>query len=324
MTKLLDYHTYVETDYSRFDMTISVEWLELVQNTVFKMFFPDDYLFHSALDLCTKTKGVAANGLVYNVLGTRCSGDAHTSIGNGILNAFNLDMLYDDLLPDIETDHDAVRFYCEGDDGVLALDKPHSHLADRVHLLNIFGFVVKAMTTSDINSVSFCGRFLYDSCGKIRSYCDPLRTLSKLHITLSCGKLEELLLAKCMSYAHTDGDTPIIGPICETIRGQLLPRLNKRVMRYALRDRYLFTTAKPVFKFTNSTISDDTRNSFALRTGISPAMQIYLEEYYITAFKTRIPLTFHQIEFGQEVLAEKESSVVHVIPALHDHLTKSS
>jgi hypothetical protein len=316
MSALLDYDTYVETDYSRFDMTISREWLELVQNPLLKMYFPTDALFHQALDMSVTTRGVSVFGLVYNIQGTRCSGDAHTSIGNGLLNAFNTYLLFGDLMT--ESEHPNVRAFHEGDDGVIALSAKNAHLADRVHSLNLCGFVIKSIVTRDINSVSFCGRFLYEENGRLKSYCDPIRTLAKLHTTLSSGPLRKLLLAKCMSYAHTDGHTPIIGAIVQTIRDQLRHLDDKFVRRAALTERYIFYgTRKVEFKFTHKHVRPACRAAFCIRTGISPTTQIQLEEYYSSIFAGRIPASFEQVEFGQTVSADDKAAVVHFMPTLH-------
>lgn len=319
MSSLLSYDTYVETDYSRFDMTISREWLELVQNPLLKMYFPNDTLFHQALDMSLTTRGVSVFGLVYNIEGTRCSGDAHTSIGNGILNAFNTYLLFGDLMT--EEEHPNMRAFHEGDDGVIALTKQYAHLADRVHLLNICGFVIKSLTTRDINAVSFCGRFLYEEGGKVKSYCDPIRTLSKLHITLSSGPLRKLLLAKCLSYSHTDGHTPIIGAVVQNIRDQLKHLDGKFVRRAASVERFVFYGVKNVqFRFTRRHVRPACRAAFCLRTGISPETQIQLEEYYSSIFTGRIPAAFDKVEFGHPVSADDKTAVVHFMPTVHSGL----
>lgn len=318
MTKLLNYDTYVETDYSRFDMTISEDWLELIQNPVLKSFIPDDEHFSAALDLSIRTKGVSSCGLTYNIVGTRCSGDAHTSIGNGILNAFNTFLLFEDLMTENKVSEDVVAFH-EGDDGVIALTAPYSSLAPRVFLLNTMGFVVKAFITQDITAVSFCGRFLYDDEGKIASYCDPVRTLSKIHITMSQGDLKKLLLAKVMSYSHTDGSTPIIGPVCIALRRLLKQHDGVWVRRRAMLDRYVFRTYSNVdFDKFQTEVKPACRYAFAMRTGVSPEVQIRLEEYYLKIFLTRIPKDMPTIDFGQDILSDKINSFVAYMPSMHD------
>jgi len=309
MTKLLDYHTFVETDYSRFDMTISLEWLELVQNYILKSCYPDNRLVHTALDLSLITKGVSATGWFYDVIGTRCSGDAHTSIGNGLLNMFNTYLVFGDV-------NDVCAFH-EGDDGVIALKLNDAHHARQVNLLTSCGFVIKKFVTTDINTVSFCGRFLAQVGSKLVSYADPLRSMSKLHITTSTGPLPELLLAKMMSYAHTDQCTPIIGPLTTSIVKLLKPLYSARVMRRILRDRYVLRDTKPIFNFDYKEVNERLRSAFSLRTGVSISNQIAAEEYYRKAFSKFIPERIEQVEFGHEVALHKDSAEVHYMPTVH-------
>lgn len=319
MTPLLNYDTYVETDYSRFDMTISLDWIKVVQDRILTAFFPEDHLFQTALTMASKTKGVSECGLTYDVAGTRCSGDAHTSIANGILNSFNTDCLFSDIIEEERTSDPRFMSVHEGDDGVIALGADDAHLAARVYSMDVFGFVVKAFITQDINMVSFCGRFLCDVNGGISSFCDPYRTLAKLNVTLSQGKLKPLLLAKMMSYSYTDGNTPIIGPIAKSLvtlmksDGQVV---TKRVFRKALAERYLFRDLKVDFKDQGPVI-EGLRAPFALRTGISPADQIRYEEYFTDIFSERVPSEFQPIRFLGDITTGEGNSEVHFMPSVH-------
>jgi len=314
MTALLNYFVYAETDYCRFDMTISKDWIEEVQDPVLASYFEDPQFLLEILSLAHMTKGLSEMGLLYNVNGTRCSGDAHTSIGNGLINLFNTWALFYDLpIPDWLSYH-------EGDDGIMAFTADHD-VTDRIYALDSMGFKVKLFVTNDISETSFCGRFLCTDGIKLLSYADPYRSLAKLHITLSMGKLPTLLLAKCLSYAYTDGSTPIIGPIVQQIAQLLMNdsranlRKAKLIAKFEKLRRY---GAHTDYTLVLKDVDPVLRDAFAVRTGISPSEQINLELYYTNIFKTYIPNKFYQIVPTTDVVWETEDSLVHYMPTLHN------
>lgn len=275
MSTFLDYHTFIETDYSRFDMTISYDWIKLVQDQILLSFFPNDDKLARVLQLASDTFGISDLGMCYQILGTRCSGDAHTSIANGLINHFNTWAVFNDL---------PFHSVHEGDDGLIALPKSHTLFSNRPQLFDCFGFTIKSDVYYDIDLTSFCGRYLYTKRdGHLGSYCDPLRTLAKFHITLSHGKLEMLLLAKALSYNYTDGDTPIIGPVCAALIKQYGTKaLVARAMGHVKTGRYILADLTIDSQEAQSvcSVTEDRRNAFAIRTGISPATQKYWEEYF--------------------------------------------
>lgn len=312
MSKLIRYFHYAEIDYSRFDMTISEPILADVQDVILTSFFEDCDELMQALVLARHTKGVSDSGLYYEITGTRCSGDAHTSIGNGLINLFNTWILLRDL-----PKNEWVSYH-EGDDGVIAFTHDYNY-SDRFNLLNSLGFKVKLFTTTDINQVSFCGRFLSDIDG-CTSYCDFYRSMAKLHITLKNSKLPTLLLAKCLSYAHTDGSTPIIGPLVQTIATQLQNngKANVRkalaIAKYEKMRRYGLDID---YTLKVKLVNEDLRVAFAIRTGISPQSQINLEQYYTHTFQYHIPYNFVPITPCEDVIWETAKSVTHLMPTAH-------
>jgi hypothetical protein len=288
-------------------MTISPEWLELVQDPMLCSFFPDDEWIARLLQAARKTRGVSESGLLYNILGTRCSGDAHTSIANGLINRFNTWLLFSDVpKADFKSWH-------EGDDGIAGLTAAYAHLSGRVYHMDCFGFTVKAFITQDINTTSFCGRFLSSDGGEVLSYCDPYRTLSKLHISFSKGKLQTLLLAKCLSYAYTDGQTPVVGPIVQAIASGLTGANLRTAKQIAGRERWLFNDATKVdFTLRAQEVDERLRIPFAIRTGISPRMQEDLESYYREVFREGIPTHFEPIPALTDLVYEDANRLVHV------------
>jgi len=325
MRGLLDFDTYVETDYSRFDMTISYDWIQCVQDRLLLAFFPDDVMFKQALELARHTKGVSGNGMKYSILGTRCSGDAHTSIANGLINAFNTQILFRDLIVsphcvEIEgvAEEGVMASWHEGDDGVIAFTKSAAVHCNRLDSLDSFGFVVKSFVTRDLNLVSFCGRFLSTDGTSLLSYCDPLRSLSKLHITLSLGRLDRLLFAKMMSYAHTDGRTPVIGPVASTIAKAYEHLYGKRAVQMALGDRFLYRDLVDVkFNWRDATVDERLRVPFAMRTGISPAVQKQYEEYYVRCFSDHMITDFVKLKSADDIITGAADREVFFMPTQH-------
>lgn len=202
---LQHYPYYIETDYSRFDMSISLEYLEDVENVLLTSCFDDDD-YNKCFELAMRTRGICDIGLTYEVLGTRCSGDAHTSIGNGLINYFNTWLAFENLPTGSWT---SVH---EGDDGLIGLD---SQVVDaamyNLHLFPVLGFQLKVLRFRCFSQTTFCGRWLAADSAGVVSMCDLPRTLSKFHTICSDGDERSLLLAKCLSYYHTDRATPILG-----------------------------------------------------------------------------------------------------------------
>lgn len=310
MTPLLDFHTFLETDYSRFDMTISLEWLECVQDEILTGFFPQDHLFSQALKLARKTKGVSECGLHYLINGTRCSGDAHTSIANGLLNAFNTWSVFSDV------PEDCWATWHEGDDGITAFTKDWAYVAGRAELMDSFGFKVKALVTKDLLQTTFCGRFFADTPDGLRSFADPLRTLSKIHTTLSQGRLQDLLMAKGLSYAYTDGATPIIGPFCRAIIR--LGEMRRQVFKFLRADRYLLFDEElaDIAEGGDASVDPALRVAFALRTGIAPADQERIEDELRFVLRDCIPGRFDKFAVSSEEWGTDDKEL-HFMPTLH-------
>lgn len=318
MQPLADCHTFGETDYSRFDMTISEPMLRLVQDPIILSFFPGlaEPLYvelSRALHSARKTHGVSSSGLAYNVLGTRCSGDAHTSIGNGLVNHFNMFLLYSDV--------DHVSWH-EGDDGIYGLKKKDSKQADRSLILDSLGFKVKVLITTNLSEATFCGRFFsVGNDNSISSYADPLRTLAKFHITLSQGDLPSLLLAKALSYRYTDSATPILGTLCHALIHQLRGKASARAAQRHVREgRYLLldvSTQQIMAEREWTPPTEAIRVAFALRTGINPHEQVLLERAVHEIYSARIPAKTSPLEVEAQEICGHVDRLFHYMPTQH-------
>lgn len=275
------YSRYFETDYARFDRTLSRPILTGMQNYIFFYIFPPPLhpLFHSLIEASVQIKGTSDCGIKYSTE-SRGSGDPFTSIGNGLINSENTFAC----LADIDG-WDALH---EGDDGFIGVDEEH---ADDVEAaldeLVIFGFTIKISKHNQIDDASFCGRHFYTAGAEVLDHADILRSLDKFHTSVSNCKSQSLLLAKAMSYYHTDSNTPLIGILCYSLISVLRPKVSfsaykrsARVIsstRYSVLDRVDFHAkcAKP-------DITWQARLSCLRRTGIPISHQMQLEQAYLS------------------------------------------
>jgi hypothetical protein len=305
------FSAFIETDYSRFDMTISQQWIEQVEQVFFRQCFgllatlPEHALIINCLLHCLRTKGVSSSGLWYTVEGTRCSGDAHTSIGNGIINKFNTWMCLRSLPTNSWT---SVH---EGDDGLIGIDEPLVEQAiNNLALLGPCGFVVKSNVSNSLENVGFCGR-RFSLGHKLRSYADVSRTMDKIGTTLSQGDLRGLLRAKALSYHHTDAYTPVVGAFCRAVLS-IIPAdsVKTRHVVAASLDRWS-TRDVLVFNANTDIKTDQTmRASVALSSSISVPQQIAAEAMFAqwTSWGF-IPAEYAKIIIGDSALEAPDRHV---------------
>lgn len=276
-------------------------WLSLAFN-------PIDYpTFNHFLVASCMSSGVSDSGCTYSVLGTRCSGDAHTSLGNGILNHF---------LTFLMTAHlERMVSYHEGDDGVIATNDDIEHMFE---ILPDLGFLIKVDKYKHINDVSFCGMFLLDDKSELKMYSDPWRCLSKIHTACADGKSHNLIVAKAMSVLNLNPATPIITAFCMHV----LRVVESPLLRPNRRQRFLNTIHRVNrgalkvhvdLDVTPSDITGDVRASFAHRTGISPSEQLRCEDYLKNL--TYIPESYQYMK--RELVLDDASSTIF---NMHDSL----
>lgn len=255
--------------------------------------FPRSYWpeVHKAYDLMMETRATSAFGTLYTKVGGRQSGDLTTSIGNGLLNRFAVWMCLRKL------PSKAWASFHEGDDGLIGVDE--EYLDEALEALNFLwsvGFQGKIDVYNSLHQTSFCGRFLAETPDGLKSYADPLRTMTKLHTTCSSGKPKELMCAKALSYLHTDSFVPIIGPWASVVSEVLLREVGRVKARRAL-VRLLHTREIPwhlrSYLLRKGTLNEDNvddclssrpavvdeelRGLYALRTGISIRQQLDME-----------------------------------------------
>lgn len=219
-------HDITETDFSRFDMTVSIQMIDefehdFIRRAVPPGLYPD---FDKALRLTRNLHGVSDLGNSYRILGTRASGDAHTSIANGVLNRFIIWACLRHLPPEKWTS------FHEGDDGVINTDADVTADArSSLAFAGLLGFKLKVVVPPCHAMANFCGRFTCPECHV--EQCDIKRTLTKFHSTTRQGDAKSLALAKALSYWSTDSHTPVIGTLCWSIITNLSPKVAHRLLR---------------------------------------------------------------------------------------------
>lgn len=291
---------FAEIDYARFDQCINHEIINHVEHTLLTLPFDDDpdaYLFRLCLHLALVVKGISESGIRYMKRGTRCSGDAHTSIANALLNIFLTFMALVDVRPD--------RWVAlvEGDDGVVGMDDDLAEEMDsRFAIIPTLGFGLKLEHRQGIQQVTFCGTYLAHG----DYYSDPFRSLAKFGTALGEGRPEVLLLAKAYSYAYMNPRTPMISAICRCIvrvLGHL--RVPHRVLKREMDSMYNLrmmtdsavggiNVAKVIGNFRTAEPTAELRAAFALRTGLTPRFQLEYERWwdrcsYIPNLVPRLP-----------------------------------
>lgn len=290
MSHLMKFKRFIEIDYARFDMTINEALLEVERTIVLSPYprklYPE---VHKAYDLMMLTKANSAFGTTYTKAGGRQSGDLTTSIGNGLLNRF---AVWYCLRKIPRKEWEAAH---EGDDGLIGCSEEYlEQIIENLQFLWSIGFQGKIDVYNDITQTSFCGRFLTQVGGELRSYSDPLRAMAKLHLTTASGDPKLLICAKAMSYLHTDSETPIIGPWAKAVVSILYPKFGKERMKKQML-KLLTTNEVPwfyrmavrnaagiddVLSSRPGVVDEELRGAFAFRTGISVAEQLIMEKAF--------------------------------------------
>lgn len=264
-----------ETDFSRFDMTVSRDIIETVEEQMFRKVYPrGEYPdFDAALRCLSFLEGASSLGVRYAIEGTRASGDAHTSISNGIINRFVIWAC----LRHLPTD--SWNSFHEGDDGVIhSTDDVTEPLRKALTFAGLLGFKLTVVIPDTPDHVNFCGRYTCPGCH--REYCDLERTLTKFHTTYRPGEAKSLMLAKALSYFSTDSHTPVVGPLCHALIKHLAPKVSDRLLRRRLAELHWFDRAKVVagLAVDESVVQDCCRVSLARVTNWTIDLQKAVED----------------------------------------------
>jgi len=200
--------TVIETDYSKYDGTIS-EWLRTnVEFACYLSVCPSEYknhfrkLLRSELDCPARTKAGT-----YEVQGSRLSGSPLTTDGNTLLNAF---VNYCVVRKLGENPENGIGI-CFGDDGLFP-GMPGASDAF-VEVTSALGLTLKAEEKSF--DVGFLGRIFPNPWGNADNFQDPRRWMRKAHFSASNNP--EALYLKACGYYTTDPKTPLLSQWCRRI-----------------------------------------------------------------------------------------------------------
>jgi len=212
------------SDYHRMDGTITY-WLRLVDRGVLmKTFVNHRAELNELLKRNCDNKGHLPLGTRFEQGSTHGSGCPFTSLSQTLRAAFCAYLAFRHTKkPDGDYYSPREAFHSlgihSGDDG-LDGDLPvasHQWAAAKV------GLVLEANTIDrGFPGVNFLARYYSTEVwhGRLDSMCDVKRQLSKFHTTVRLPEnvlAEYKLVEKCMGYAATDGNTPVVGSFCKRV-----------------------------------------------------------------------------------------------------------
>jgi len=203
-----------ETDFSKFDLTIRLCHLGSEQALCLNIageLGMHSYAMH-AIDLVNKAKIQHVSGpKVSGLARERWSGEAPTSVGNGMINASVI--WHAAGKPDLRgLDFPQLPFVVEGDDGFVS---PIVAPAALVQSASDSGLLLD-VEHGDVVNVGFIGRKFGYVNSTLVTFCDPVRALEKWHLSAQASRKcspAALMRAKALSYLSTDEHTPIIGAL---------------------------------------------------------------------------------------------------------------
>nr|APG76216.1 hypothetical protein [Hubei noda-like virus 5]APG76387.1 hypothetical protein [Hubei noda-like virus 5] len=156
-----------------------------------------------------RRRATTATGILYDPGETNRSGSSITTEVNTLVAAFNIYAAYREL-GHTTTEAFALIGFVFGDDTNHCDDPGLAEALEKT--ASDLGLQLKIHRNPAGSPVPCLGRYFVDPATRLDSFQDPLRTLSKLH--LSANKQvtpEQALVNKALGYANTDGMTPLIG-----------------------------------------------------------------------------------------------------------------
>lgn len=209
-----------ETDQSRYDGRFS-KFLRMVQDRCYLRWVSLDHLqeLKSLLEREHLASARTKFGVKYNTGYSRLSGSSITTDGNTLGNAFYNYCCCREAGLSIEQSLDAEGVYygCCGDDGVVNGVIPDSIL---LAVADELGLVIKLINHKKHEPVGLLGRIFVDPWTTTTTVQDPVRTLGKIHMSMSSEHNMPAHVAayyKACSYLITDRLTPIIGSYCKCV-----------------------------------------------------------------------------------------------------------
>lgn len=252
------------TDYTAFESHMVRELMKVVECRVYRHLLSKYPVLAKRINatLLGMRNGSTRDGVSFCSISRRMSGDACTSLGNGLTNL----IIWAYLCYKKQIKWDG---YVEGDDGIFATVNGIVTKED----FNDVGFNIKITRSSNINDLSFCGLISIDGA-VIR---DPGPFIQKFGWTgslINAGHktMKQLLRAKALSTAFETPHCPVIRAIAERALA-LTSDCDPRFVVDGYHETQIRLSAIP-----DSNITSKIRLEFDRLYGISPQTQIYLEE----------------------------------------------
>ena len=197
----------VETDYSKFDGTISPFLRKVERDCVLSFYSPQ---YHEELNEWLgrdqNLKGTTKHGVRYKTGSSRLSGSQLTTVGNTLINAFVAYCAYRNKGYSVKASRKMIgpKF---GDDGLDDINGAFSETA------NDLGLKLKELVRDTERYVMFCGRYYLRPRTSNTSVFNPVKALLSLPVKLH-GKDHK---SKVKGYLATDPQTPLISNYCNAI-----------------------------------------------------------------------------------------------------------
>jgi len=141
---------YLENDFSKFEGSQRIEVLAYELRLFAKLLPPNEFEKFRAVWLEKLLKrGYTKNGIKFDFLGCRGSGDMDTGLGNTLLNYITMKYFL------VKNGVPPNRFIVDGDDGVAGVP---SGKEEYINTFSFFGFDAKLILKRDYHDVDFCSR----------------------------------------------------------------------------------------------------------------------------------------------------------------------
>lgn len=279
---------FAEADHAKFDSTIIDLWLQASHNKYLRM-IPSKF-FAKLLKMKIRNVGVTKHGIRYRTRGTRMSGDADTSCGNGMING---DAIYYVLYKSGITKYDIM---IDGDDSIIILEKEDLAKFNAAWFATL-GFITKLIIRQDIRKVEFCqSQLVLGSTPKFVRH--PHRALTKIFACRHDYNEQQRmawLAGVGMCEESLNYDMPLLGPIGHHLAGFS----QKKIIETDLEWRMLGVQRRE--------LGVVERQPYYETFGISPDLQIALEES-VTSVKVgcrsrRLSNLLYYLENGTEPIS---------------------
>ena len=200
----------VETDYSKFDGTISPDLRKYAEHNIYLALFAQEH--HEELikwmgrDM--NMTGTTSTGLIYDTMSSRISGSQATTIGNTLVNAFVAYAAYrlGGASASEAWDRIGPKY---GDDGIDDKSGDFTAAAEKT------GLKIKIDSRSTINFVTFCGRYYLSPKTHTCSIFNPKKALQSLPVTVKSDVAAHEY--KVRGYLSVDPKMPLISQYAKAI-----------------------------------------------------------------------------------------------------------